>query len=66
MFAGPPPETVCDTDIQNSVAISVGQNVNEVILMSHYYIFGCAAGFLDFARNDRKITAPAIQQRFSQ
>jgi hypothetical protein len=35
MFTGTPLETVCDTDVQNSVAISVGQNVNEVILMSH-------------------------------
>jgi hypothetical protein len=35
MFIRTPLEAVGDTDIQNRVTITVGQNVHEIILMLH-------------------------------
>src|SRR5436190_12980790 len=36
MFAGTPLEAVRDANVQDRVTIRIGQNVNEVILVSHH------------------------------
>jgi hypothetical protein len=45
-------QVIRHTDMQDGMAVTVRQNVNEIVLRSHF-LLGCAAGSLDFARDDQ-------------